>query len=108
VATVFNTDKTLSTILPGVSSANDQFFGVFAYSDLSQHSVGGAGRFYSKDHIKNIHSYIIKWNFQYYLLNAEVRGNGYKLLEIISLLPLNKSVLETVGGGMNKIVLLSL
>lgn len=86
VATVFNTDKTLSIILPGVSSANDHFFGVFAYSDLNQLSVGGAGRFYSRDKIKNIQPYLIKWNFQYYLLHTEIRANRYKVMEIIPLL----------------------
>ncbi len=86
VASVFNADKILSTILPGVSSTNDQFFGVFAYSDFNQQSVGGAGRFYSKDTIKNIQSYLIKWNLEYYLLNAEVKDKRYRLLEIIPLL----------------------
>ncbi len=85
VSTVFGTDEVLSTLLAGASDYDDQFFGLFAYSDSDEQSVGGAGRFYSIDKIKNLQVYLIKWDSQYYSLSIE-KNSSHKVMEVIPLL----------------------
>ncbi len=85
VSTVFDTDEVLSTLLPGSKGYDDQFFGLFAYSDVDEQSVGGAGRFYSINKIKNLQVYLIKWDSQYYSLSIE-RSHHHKIMEVIPLL----------------------
>lgn len=83
VSTVFGADEALSTLL--LDTSDNQFLGLFAYSDLDEQSVGGAGRFYSIDKIKHLQVYLIRWDSQYYSLSIE-QSNNHNVMEVIPLL----------------------